>query len=343
MEGFDTVRKLARRRHDEACAAAGGKKSAIDLLDGATAITGIERIAVADDDPVLWGAEAVLDPSACGIFYKESVSVEQAVFYQAHEFGHHFLDSATGACGGFDIDATMPEERIPLGIQRVDGYGPRERRECQANVFAREFLLPCSEARRLFSRKKLSAADIAKRIGAPIGLVHQQLAQALLVPEIDSSENAPVKMPALDASQKVAAEAEAGPHLIEAGPGTGKTRTLIARIEWLLERGVDPTSILVLDVFQQGGRGIAGAGRGVRSRCRAGDLGRNISRIRVGNPAQIRRSSRVGFACTCCRSWRYAALAGGRAPVIAAETLFATVRAGIRLAGHTDCDLAREG
>ena len=40
MEGFDTVRALARRRHGEACAAAGGKTTAADLLDGATAITG---------------------------------------------------------------------------------------------------------------------------------------------------------------------------------------------------------------------------------------------------------------------------------------------------------------
>ena len=246
MAVFDTVRTLARRRHDEASGAAGGKKSALDLLAGATALTGIRCIAVPDADPVLCGAEAVLDPSVRGIFYKDSVRVEQAAFYRAHEFGHHFLDSDTGACRSSDIDVTMPEERIPLGIQRVEGYGPHERRECQANVFAREFLLPRGEARRLFLGKKLSAADIAKRIGAPIGLVHQQLAQAVLLPDINSSGNAPVPRPALDASQKAAAEAEAGPHLIEAGPGTGKTRTLIARIEWLLERGVDPTSILVL-------------------------------------------------------------------------------------------------
>lgn len=142
MEGFDTVRALARRKHDEACAAAGGKKSALDLLDGATKITDIERTAVADDDPILCGAEAVLDSSVGSIFYKAGVSEEQAAFYQAHEFGHHFLGTATGACTGADIDATMPEERIPLG-KRVEGYGPRERREFQANVFAREFLLPC--------------------------------------------------------------------------------------------------------------------------------------------------------------------------------------------------------
>ena len=246
MEGFDTVRALARRKHDEACAAVGGKKSASDLLNGATKITDIERSAVADDDPILCGAEAILDLSVDSIFYKEGVSDEQAAFYQAHEFGHHFLDTATGACTGTDIDVMMPEERIPLGIQRVEGYGPRERRECQANVFAREFLLPCGEARRLFSKEKLSAADIADRLGVPVGLVHQQLAQALLVPAIEDSAKPPPRASALDDSQKTAARAEAGPHLIEAGPGTGKTRTLIARIEWLLEQGVDPTSILAL-------------------------------------------------------------------------------------------------
>ena len=246
MEGFDTVRVLARRKHAEACTHAGGKKSAAELLDGSTVITGIARQAVPDDDPVLCGAEAILDPSVPAIFFKEGVPPEQAVFYQAHEFGHHFLDSATGTCSASDLDATMPEERIPLGIQRVEGYGPRERRECQANVFAREFLLPCSEARRLFIEKRASAAEMAKRLGVPLGLVYQQLAQALLIPEIEAIPAPSHKAPALDSSQKAAAEAEAGPHLIEAGPGTGKTRTLIARINWLLDRNADPTSILAL-------------------------------------------------------------------------------------------------
>ncbi|MCP5366742.1 MAG: UvrD-helicase domain-containing protein [Hyphomicrobiales bacterium] len=246
MEGFDTVRVLARRKHEEARAKAGGRRSAVALLDGATTLTGIPRQAVAEDDPVLCGAEAILDPSTPAIFYKKGVPDELAAFYQAHEFGHHFLDNAAGACSAADIDNTMPEERIPLGIQRVEGYGPRERRECQANVFAREFLLPCGEARRLFREERLTATGIAKELGLPIGLVHQQLAQALLVPEFEVKAAPAYKAPALDDSQKAAAEAKGGPHLIEAGPGTGKTRTLIACIDWLLSLNTDPASILAL-------------------------------------------------------------------------------------------------
>ena len=246
MDGFDAVRSLARSSHYEACAAAQGKKSATDLLDGATRITGIERIAVADDDPLLCGAEAVLDPSVSAIFYKRSVGAELAAFYQAHEFGHHFIDSSTVACSGSDIDVAIPEEPIPLGIQRVEGYGPRERRESQANVFAREFLLPCGEARRLFLEARVSATDIARRLVVPLGLVQRQLSQALLVPEFQGSSKPSHQLPALDSSQRVAAEVESGPRLIEAGPGTGKTRTLIGRIQGLLEVGVNPSSILVL-------------------------------------------------------------------------------------------------
>ena len=247
MEGFDLIRHSARLRHAEARAKAGGVNTAAALLDGATGLTGVARQAVPDDDPVLCGAEAVLDRSAPAIFYKQSVGAAEAAFYQAHEFAHYWLDSVTGACSVGEIDDSMPEERIPLGIQRVEGYGPRERRECQANVFAREFLLPTSEARRLFLKEKLQATAIAQLLGVSLGMIHQQLALALLVPEMEIDEQSGKRAsPPLDDSQRAAAEAEEGPHLVEAGPGTGKTRTLTARIAWLLERGTEPASILAL-------------------------------------------------------------------------------------------------
>ncbi|EIM72744.1 UvrD/REP helicase [Nitratireductor aquibiodomus RA22] len=247
MEGFDTVRAVARRAHDDAAMKANGERSASKLLEGATRLTGIPRQGVQDGDPVLCGAEAILDPQTPAIFYKQSVPEEKAAFYQAHEFGHHFLDNASGACSAADIDDIMPEERMPLGVQRVEGYGPRERRECQANVFAREFLLPCSEARRLFIAERLPATSIAEQRGLPLGLVYQQLAQALFVPEFEAAPVQTHKAPALDNSQRVAAEAMDAPHLVEAGPGTGKTRTLIARIDWLLhKKEVPPENILAL-------------------------------------------------------------------------------------------------
>ena len=247
MEAFDLIRHSARIRHAEARAKAGGIQTAAGLLDGATGLTGVGRQAVPDDDPLLCGAEAVLDRSTPAIFYKQSVGAAEAAFYQAHEFGHHWLDSATGACAAGEIDESMPEERMPLGIQRVEGYGPRERRECQANVFAREFLLPATEARRLFLDERLAATAIAQWLGVPLGMVHQQLALALLVPEVESAEQTgPRISPPLDDSQRAAAEADEGPRLIEAGPGTGKTRTLTARIVWLLGRGAEPASILAL-------------------------------------------------------------------------------------------------
>jgi superfamily I DNA/RNA helicase len=50
----------------------------------------------------------------------------------------------------------------------------------------------------------------------------------------------------LDDSQREAATAARGPLLLGAGPGTGKTRTLVARIKYLLETGVAPENILAL-------------------------------------------------------------------------------------------------
>ena len=201
MEAFDLIRHSARIRHAEARAKAGGIQTAAGLLDGATGLTGVGRQAVPDDDPLLCGAEAVLDRSTPAIFYKQSVGAAEAAFYQAHEFGHYWLNSATGACAAGEIDESMPEERMPLGIQRVEGYGPRERRECQANVFAREFLLPATEARRLFLDERLAATAIAQWLGVPLGMVHQQLALALLVPEVESAEQTgPRISPPLDDS-----------------------------------------------------------------------------------------------------------------------------------------------
>lgn len=55
-----------------------------------------------------------------------------------------------------------------------------------------------------------------------------------------------MKQSELNEAQRQAAEAGSGPVVIVAGPGTGKTKTLIARIDYLLRQGVPVAAILAL-------------------------------------------------------------------------------------------------
>ncbi len=59
-----------------------------------------------------------------------------------------------------------------------------------------------------------------------------------------------------NAEQKRAIEAESGPLLVVAGPGTGKTRTLVGRAAHLLQKGCRPLDILVLTFTRAAAREI---------------------------------------------------------------------------------------
>lgn len=254
---WEQIRQRARLRHAEALAASGGDPSAAALLDAAARLTGVGREAVSTDSPLLDGGQAQLDPEAETIWYNADIDPRLATAHQAHEYGHLWLGDGAAVCTDADLDAEMAEEPSPFGVGRVEGYGPHERRELAANIFAREFLLPATALRRWFLDEGLSAEGIAARVGVLPGLVHHQLTRALLVPElppepapgIDEPGAAGYEAgadPALDPSQAAAAYAEHGPLLLEAGPGTGKTGTLVARIVHLLASGVAPEAILVL-------------------------------------------------------------------------------------------------
>jgi len=54
-------------------------------------------------------------------------------------------------------------EAAPVGLQRVEDYGAHERRELQANVFARAFLFPIARAV-MFIDQALTASDIASSL-----------------------------------------------------------------------------------------------------------------------------------------------------------------------------------
>lgn len=169
---------------------------------------------------------------------------EQA-FLVAHEIGHHELGDATVAPTALAPDMARASEPSPTGIDRVVDYGRRQRREVQMDLFARELLLPRPLLRGLHLEDGLSASEIAKRMRAPFDVVAQQLFDALLLPVIEAAQEVSVEKP-LNTEQAAAAGHRGGAYLLEAGPGTGKTQTLTARVVQLLDEGVDPRRILVL-------------------------------------------------------------------------------------------------
>jgi len=59
----------------------------------------------------------------------------------------------------------------------------------------------------------------------------------------------------LNPEQRSAANSPAGPLLILAGAGTGKTTTLCARLAWLVSQGVAPERIMRDSLFRSSVRG----------------------------------------------------------------------------------------
>lgn len=169
---------------------------------------------------------------------------EQA-FLVAHEIGHHELGDASVPPTAFTPDMARAAEASPTGIDRVVDYGRRQRREVQMDLFARELLLPRPLLRKLHVEDGLSASEIARRMQAPFDVVAQQMLDALLLPAIEPKDEVRIEKP-LNAEQAAAANHRGPAYLLEAGPGTGKTQTLTARVVQLLDEGVDPRRLLVL-------------------------------------------------------------------------------------------------
>jgi len=248
---WDSIRKEARKCHADACAH-GDEKHPLGapaevLLARAEKMTGIKRRGLPKDHPLLDGAISKVENNR--ILFDASVEPWLAFYYQAHEYAHVWLRHGARTCVNSDVDLGVSEEKMPLGVHRVEGYGPHERIECEADVFAREFLLPGHVLKRWFTQEGVSAEDIAAKVGVSVDLVCHQLARSLLTPDMtDDGGNleAPPRDYELDESQARAAQAPTGPLLIAAGPGTGKTRTLVGRIIHLLKQGVPAESLLAL-------------------------------------------------------------------------------------------------
>ena len=248
MDGFEPARVAATRLHESVLSIGCDPVDPLTLVTTAIDHLDLELAYVPAGDPALKGARALFDEQSGTVCCEASGSAFDRVLLVAHEIGHAVIHAASSSCGADDIDPSRSTEMAPVGLQRVEDYGARERRELQADVFAREFLLPRVVAERLHMEDGLGATRIANLTGLPLGLVRQQLFDALLLPPQSPPAKPAVPTSPLrpDASQARAVNHRGNPFLLEAGPGTGKTLALVQRVSSLVAEGIDPAAILVV-------------------------------------------------------------------------------------------------
>lgn len=173
---------------------------------------------------------------------------EEKVFVVAHEIGHLCLHKRLSD-PSVPPDPLLGSAYMGSGAPGVARYSEKAREEAEANAFAAEFLCPAAEALAEW-RAGSSAGEIARRRGIPLPVVHAQLAQGLHQHGSvagGAAEPAHAGGYAMTERQEAAATETGRPVLVDAGPGTGKTRTLVRRTEFLLGLpDVRPDQLLVL-------------------------------------------------------------------------------------------------
>ena len=224
-----------------------------DVIAAGVRYCGLTVIPLEPTDPLLAGAVAVLDRDLHTIWVSQARSPESARFDIAHELAHwalHPSDPLTSEC---TVEASDAEVPVPYGDTYIMGYSPAQRREVDANAFAAELLLPSPLVRSLH-QQNISFTEVAEALGLSENVLLAQYIYALLVDRPDEpilpvqsvAEHRLSPLDGLDPWQHAAATALNYPVLVSAGPGTGKTKTLVARALFLIGHGVQPENILAL-------------------------------------------------------------------------------------------------
>jgi len=246
MDGVELARQRAAELHAEAVAAGANPWDPYGFAVVEAERRELDVESTAAGAAILNGARATFLSRDRLILHENSGSRFEQAFLIAHEIGHIELGDDPDGGRAQHVDPVRAAEPSPVGLDRVIDYGRRQRREVQMDLFAREFLLPRSVVRALHVDQGLTASDIAEKSGASFEVVAQQLLDALLLPAIVPPSFEPRLTPSLNKPQMDAATHRGEAYLLEAGPGTGKTETLAARVEGLLEEGIDPRRILLL-------------------------------------------------------------------------------------------------
>lgn len=247
MDAIEAARQVAEKLHQAALQRGKDNRNLLRFAMDEAERRGIDVFAIPQGDPQLNGGQALFDSQAETILFEDAGSDFDKAFLIAHEIGHLELEDPTKDSLTKEVEPERSAEAPAVGAERVVDYGSHERREIIMDLFARELLLPRSLMRRLHIDEQMTSCAIAERLQAPLRVVQQQLIDALLLPSITPTQVEPARTGSgLDEFQRKAALHRGSAFLLQAGPGTGKTRTLVHRIESLLKEGVDPGTILVL-------------------------------------------------------------------------------------------------
>lgn len=246
MDSTEVSRQTAERLHAAAVASGNNPCDPYGFARAEAAKRNIEVERVPKGDIRLHGGRALYDPEALLILHEDIGDEFTSAFLVSHEIGHIELGGNDEFSTTDSADPLRTAEAAPVGVDRVVDYSHRERQEIQMDLFAREFLLPRRWMRQLHVNDNLSASAIASKCKAPFAVVAQQLFDALLLPSVTLTEPEIVATEPLHRDQAEAICHRGKAFLLEAGPGTGKTQTLVGRINDLLTSNVRPSSILVL-------------------------------------------------------------------------------------------------
>ncbi len=198
----------------------------------------------------LQNGHALLKPAEGCLYYDRKYDDDPAGRLKVilHELGHLELHGRLKKLCS-EPDPVYGSIYAASGAGGLTRYNPRAREEAEANAFATEFLCPQDEAFLLW-QSACGSSFIADHFGVSIHTVHAQLAETLFwtaggaVPMSGKKRFTGFEC---DDSQIAAATFIGAPALVCAGPGTGKTATLVRRVEYLLdELGAEPESLLIL-------------------------------------------------------------------------------------------------
>lgn len=247
MNSLPRVKERARELRSSAL------KRSDDLFVGLTEELKDRRIKLKPvTSGLIGGADAILTMADKSIRYDKALDEDpvQRLLIIGHEAGHIVLhkrleDKLAG------VGPLSPY--FNTGGPSLARYNRRSREEIEADAFANEFVCPSNEVFEKWKTDRNSTSvTLGKEYSISQGMMSSRLAEALFEEQLVNAPKPERGVKDKDARiddpiQIEAARHVGSPALVNAGPGTGKTATLIMRIDHLLrELHAEPKELLVV-------------------------------------------------------------------------------------------------